>query len=553
MAAYEENAAASVPPASGLVVHWAFDEGSGSTAFDSVGTNDGTLQNMDPATDWVTGQFGGALDFDGVNDGVRVSADPVLDITGNEITISLWLNGHAANPEGVVIEKGAWHLRVQDSSTSARFFLDTSSGATQHNVSFNWAPNTWYHFVGVYDGAQMRVYINNSEIGAPLAKTGTIDSSSTDLLIGNRGLNYFNGIIDDVRVYERALSVSEIGDLYNVGGPVAIQDYGVDVNLSTGDLSGYAWADSIGWISFEEAGPYPEAPNYAACLDRDSVSGENCDGAGDNTVSGWARAAAGDPAEGWDGWIKLTDVTWDSGTQELSGWAWGSDVVGWISFESVMLETNSAPSANNLDDAALSYCSMASPPIVLSWEFDDPDAGDTQSAHQVQVDDDPGFGSVDIDSGKAATASEQYAPAGLSYNTTYYWRVKVWDNFDKASAWVDAGSAFATEVHAWPNPSNFSWSPLFPDAGQVVQFEDGNSISGTPTNGPCGSPWCWDFGDGNTDDVEDPTHSFTPTQPYGVTLEACDDLGCCSETKTLYMTPPIPGWREISPFDNAPI
>ena len=111
-----------------------------------------------------------------------------------------------------------------------------------------------------------------------------------------------------------------------------IPDYGVDINSDTGAFSGYAWSSNIGWIDFDPAGPYPDLPDYSARVDL--TNGQ---------VSGWARALAGmDADDGWDGWIKLrkgpTDsgpdygVSINTGTGEFLGWAWGSDVVGWVSF-----------------------------------------------------------------------------------------------------------------------------------------------------------------------------------------------------------------------------
>ncbi|MFC1629930.1 hypothetical protein ACFL06_00125 [Patescibacteria group bacterium] len=105
-------------------------------------------------------------------------------------------------------------------------------------------------------------------------------------------------------------------------------NYGVDVNLTTtGNFTGYAWSENIGWINFDPAQDfvtypgigYPELPDYTACLDVPEIDSEPCDGdsSNDNKVSGWARACAGaaNPAAcdeavnpesgGWDGWIKL--------------------------------------------------------------------------------------------------------------------------------------------------------------------------------------------------------------------------------------------------------
>lgn len=113
-------------------------------------------------------------------------------------------------------------------------------------------------------------------------------------------------------------------------------DYGVNVDFGTGDFSGYAWSDNIGWITFNPAGPYPAAPQNPAHLESDYK------------VTGWARAILCEIAgncNGWDGWIKLGDSTgiWSGGgvqnqvsinvdTNEFEGWAWGSDIIGWISF-----------------------------------------------------------------------------------------------------------------------------------------------------------------------------------------------------------------------------
>ncbi len=108
-------------------------------------------------------------------------------------------------------------------------------------------------------------------------------------------------------------------------------DYGVSINESTGVFSGYAWSDNIGWIDFAPSSGYPESPNHGVELE------------GDNTLSGWAHALAGsDEVDGWDGWIKMGDTTDGYGVSlsngNFSGYAWGSDVIGWIDFDAVSLE-----------------------------------------------------------------------------------------------------------------------------------------------------------------------------------------------------------------------
>jgi len=116
---------------------------------------------------------------------------------------------------------------------------------------------------------------------------------------------------------------------------------GVLYDTSTGQLSGYAWSDNIGWIKF----------NGLSASGGVGGTGAKADSPGSltsTTVSGWARACAGmtdinctdmtSRTDGWDGWIKFNNtgisnpVTIDLTNGEFHGYAWGSDVVGWISF-----------------------------------------------------------------------------------------------------------------------------------------------------------------------------------------------------------------------------
>lgn len=100
---------------------------------------------------------------------------------------------------------------------------------------------------------------------------------------------------------------------------------GVQVDSSTGNFSGYAWSDNIGWVDFAPTSGFPEAPNEGAKLNLST-----------GQITGWIKAIAADN-NGWDGWIKMSG-SWSNGvsvnlaTGAFSGYAWGSDVVGWVSF-----------------------------------------------------------------------------------------------------------------------------------------------------------------------------------------------------------------------------
>ena len=141
------------------------------------------------------------------------------------------------------------------------------------------------------------------------------------------------GITDNVSGWAWSENIGWISFNNTTGGGTT--NYGVNINSSTGVFSGYAWSENIGWIDFAPAGPYPSAPTYSACLDWPG-SGQTCDGVGDYKVSGWAKALT--DGGGWDGWIKLKGTNYgvwlDTSVtpNEFRDWAWSDMIIGWTSF-----------------------------------------------------------------------------------------------------------------------------------------------------------------------------------------------------------------------------
>jgi hypothetical protein len=206
-----------------LVRWWRLDENNGLTATDAVGYNNGTLVN---GPEWrpSDGKIRGALAFDGFDDRVDLGT---IDVEGGiGLTITFWFKAdNFDTPDARFISKATglendqhyWMVSTFDEG-ALRFRLKTD-GSTDVLISNSGEiqPSQWYHVAATYDGSQMRIYKNAIEI-ASRDKSGNIDTNPiVYTAIGNQpsgaGSRAFDGIIDDFRIYNRALSISEIQNL----------------------------------------------------------------------------------------------------------------------------------------------------------------------------------------------------------------------------------------------------------------------------------------------------------------------------------------------------
>ncbi len=206
---------------------------------------------------------------------------------------------------------------------------------------------------------------------------------------------------------------------------------------------------------------------------------------------------------------------------------------------------NAAPSVTPSAPTQGDYCGVSSPPIFLSWQFTDPDSGDTQSAYRIQIDNNAGFPSPETDTNSVFSSGTQYSPAGLAYNTTFYWRVMVWDSKGASSAWAN-GANFTTALHQYPI-SNFTWTPTTPGELETTQFTDTSQVFG----GASKSAWSWTFPDGSpvASTQQNPEVQFSPIGIKQVILNLTDSNGyACSTAKSVNAQLPFPDWQEISPF-----
>jgi Concanavalin A-like lectin/glucanases superfamily/Putative Ig domain len=193
----------------GLVTAYSFSEGKGTTTADSSGNgNAGTLSGT---TTWTTnGKYGSALVFNGKSSMVSIPDSSSLHLT-NGMTLEVWVNpSNPGNGWQDLVCKGNnnYYLDANNSDASGGGIF----GGINTNVNAKGlTKGVWTHLAETYDGSSLRLYVNGAQI-ASTAASGNIASSTYPLQIGGDSIfgHYFKGIIDEVRVYSRALSQAEI-------------------------------------------------------------------------------------------------------------------------------------------------------------------------------------------------------------------------------------------------------------------------------------------------------------------------------------------------------
>jgi len=216
----------------GLVGMWSFNgpDLTTTTAFDRSGQgNNGTLTNGPvPAI----GKVGQALSFDGVNDYVNVNSAASLIATGNA-TVSLWFKPSADFATGAPGDALQTQFSLADapSTNDIKFMLNNTNGKLDFRTSFpedilsstatSWRANVWYHIVGVLDtggGGGRFLYINGALDNSNSTNTrGSVVATLMSIGIELDPNFHFAGLIDEVRIYNRALSAAEVKQLYNLG------------------------------------------------------------------------------------------------------------------------------------------------------------------------------------------------------------------------------------------------------------------------------------------------------------------------------------------------
>ncbi len=198
---------------------WRFEE-TDNTALDSSGYgNDGTITG---ATH-TNGILGSALSFDGIDDYVDAGNDNSFDIT-DAITIEAWVNPFSNNVYGGIVSKKQWtggttgyHLAR---GNNKQFYFGWGDGSVRDTlVSSSVENNVWSHVVATFMNGAVKIYVNGALNNEKTSLISSIASNTYYVSIGStQGATYsFNGLIDEVRIYNRALSTTEIQKHYAKG------------------------------------------------------------------------------------------------------------------------------------------------------------------------------------------------------------------------------------------------------------------------------------------------------------------------------------------------
>ena len=259
--------------ATDLVLHMPMDDGSGSAIATDVSGNghDGTLVNMDPDTDWVSGRAGLALDFDGTNDYVSIPDDPALDFGTGDFSVALWVFKHSptANYDnsygvskwstGATPGINEWCLLVGSGYATG----DTPAFIVEIGSTRYWVVdpqeitlNEWHHVVGVREGQTTSLYVDGVlvDVNSSLPAGGAINNVGSELRIAVNQpvapIYHTDAIFDDVQIYSFALDDGDVAVGQTAGGNIAFlfANPGMIVTIffdgfESGDTS--AWSNTV--------------------------------------------------------------------------------------------------------------------------------------------------------------------------------------------------------------------------------------------------------------------------------------------------------------------
>jgi len=246
---------------SGLIGYWKFDETTGTSTYDSSGNgNVGTLVNSPTRQSGTNCQIGSCLGFDGSTNYVTSSDSNFLDIAGN-LTVSAWAKWNSFKNYGLIVEKGPANGSINTTNYAIWSYADNTikgfigNGSANNETDYISASvlttGVWHLVNLVADGSSLSIYVDSA---FRASSTQTVTSAANAYPLYITAPTYtLDGSIDDVRVYNRALSANEISQLYN-SSIYSRYFYIENVNRTVCSVGDITTGTSTGCISVAGAG-----------------------------------------------------------------------------------------------------------------------------------------------------------------------------------------------------------------------------------------------------------------------------------------------------------
>ncbi|OGX35649.1 MAG: hypothetical protein A3B73_05555 [Omnitrophica WOR_2 bacterium RIFCSPHIGHO2_02_FULL_63_39] len=288
----------------GLVAHWKLDENTGTTATDASGTgNDATLAASPGTPTWVSGRLGYALSADGTDD--YASKASFSGNTGSGGTVAVWVKldtlSGGTNVKGLVTVSNAHFRLFLDTNDKWRVIIKDTLLANVVDIYYGNTVATptlgnWVHFCITWDTSVARFYVNGAETGSDSTVTTTYATlnGETVYLASDRltASRYLDGALDDVRIYTRALTASDVRELVG-NGPLAWWKFDENTGTSAADATGNGYTGTLAaspatptWAS----GRLGYALSFDGTDDKVSLGNDALGNLGDNaTVSAWVK------------------------------------------------------------------------------------------------------------------------------------------------------------------------------------------------------------------------------------------------------------------------
>ncbi|HUU16333.1 MAG TPA: LamG domain-containing protein [Sedimentisphaerales bacterium] len=449
-----------------LVGHWKLDEASGTIAYDSSGNGfDGTLMG---GPQWVAGYFGWGLYLDGTDDYVEVSTP--LNLNSNTATFTAWVNFDGSQPDWA----GIWVSRAGSTIAGIHYGTGGDLRYNWNDATWSWSSgfqipeNEWFFTAVVIEPDKATLYMNEQSAVNEVAHA--IEEFDDTLVFGQDPLGgrFMSGTIDDVRIYDHALSGVEILAAMESSEKYP---YALGPSPKDGSLLLDTWVN-LSWRAGDLAASH------------DVYIGENFDDV-NSGAEGTFRAnqastfyVVGFPGFPFpDGLVPGTTYYWriDEVNDTEPNSPWKGDIWSFSIPPKTAYFPDPADSAESVD-----------PDVQLSWT-----AGFGAKLHTVYFGEN--FDDVNNAAGGLPQGATTYTPDTLKLAKTYYWRV---DEFDAIETYKGDVWSFTTEGAVGnPNPSNgavdvkqtqiITWSPgVFAASHQVYFGNDQEAVRNADTGSP---------------------------------------------------------------------